>query len=200
MTNLISSARSTLTAGLIVCAVLLGIWIVGSPVDQLGLLSFLTRWVHVLAGIVWVGMIWFVNFIQLAAVQEADDAGRAALMKLVVPRVALTFRRASHLTVLSGFILLVTTGYLFDRWVFASTVYVPPIKAAMLGFGSVAALIMWFSVHMIIWPSVRILLGEVSGDEAAKAGARARVRTYARLNLLLAVPVTFVMVAAAHLY
>ena len=58
------------------CA-LLAIWAFCSPIDQLGLISFLTRWLHVLACIIWVGMIWFVNFIQLIAVQETDDAGRA---------------------------------------------------------------------------------------------------------------------------
>lgn len=200
MNAFLANARMTLVAGAVVAAILLAIWAFGSPIDQLGLISFLTRWVHVLAGMIWVGMIWFVNFIQLSAVQEADDAGRATLMKLVVPRVATLFRHASHLTVITGIILLGTTGYLFDRWIFSSTVYVPPMKGAMLALGSIAALAMWMFVHMFIWPALRIVLGEVEASDAEKAAARLRVRTFARLNLLLAIPVTFVMVAAAHLY
>ena len=60
-------------------------------------------------------------------------------------------------------------------------------------------LVMWMLVHMYIWPSLRLALGLRPGDEAAKAAARERVRLFARLNLLIAVPVTLAMVAAAHL-
>lgn len=200
MAMFLTSARTALIWGFVICAAILGIWLMGSTVDPLGLFSFLARFVHVLAGIVWVGMIWFVNFIQLAAVQEADDAGRAALMKLVVPRVAATFRMASHLTLASGVVLLVATGYLLDRWVFLSAVYIPPLKIMLLMIGVAAAVVMWVLAHMVIWPSLRILMGEVTADEAGRTVARNRVRTYARVNLMLAIPVTFVMVAAAHLY
>ena len=200
MGKILSSAQSALFLGFAICAVIAALWMMGSSFDPIGLTSFLLRWLHVLAAIVWIGMIWFVNFIQLAAVAEADDAGRATLMKLIVPRVAATFRHASHATLISGFALLMTTGYLFDRWVFLSAVYVPPLKNALLWSGVIGAVVMWVLVHMVIWPSLRILLGEVDADDAAKAQARARVRTYARINLVLAIPVTFVMVAAAHLY
>ncbi len=200
MAKLLSSAQSALLLGLILCAVILACWLLGSTVDVLGLASFLVRWLHVLAGLVWVGMIWFVNFIQLAAMAEADDAGRATLMKLIVPRVTITFQRASHVTVLSGFALLLTTGYLFDRWVFLSAVYIPTWKAALLWTGVIAALAMWAIVHMILSPAIRTLVSENAAAPAEKAAARARVRTWARINLVLAIPVTFVMVAAAHLY
>lgn len=200
MAKLLSSGQNALLLGLILCSAILALWLVGSPVDILGLASFLVRWLHVLAAVVWVGMIWFVNFIQLAAVAEADDAGRATLMKLIVPRVALTFRRAAHVTVLTGFGLLLTTGYLFDRWVFLSAVYIPPWKGVLLWSGVVAAIAMWAIVHMILWPAIRSLISENVTAPAEKAAARARVRTWARINLVLAIPVTFVMVAAAHLY
>jgi uncharacterized membrane protein len=139
-----------------------------------------------------------VNFIQLPALEEADEAGRATIHKLVGARVVTTFRRASHVTLASGAVLLVTTGYLFDRWVFASAVYVPPLKGLLLWSGTAAAVVMWVLVHMVIWPAVRVV--QSGADADAKAAARGRVRLCARINLFLAVPVTFVMVAAAHLY
>ena len=195
-----ASARNAALAGVAIAALVLAIWIVRSPIDTLGLVSFITRWLHILAAVIWVGMIWFVNFIQLAALEEADDAGRATLMRLVVPKVAATFRHASHMTLVSGFILLVTTGYLLDRWVFASAVYIPPLKAAMLWTGTLAALVMWALVHMVIAPALRIVAPESAANAEVRAAARARIKTSARINLMLALPVTFVMVAAAHLY
>lgn len=195
----ISSARSALVVGLILCGALLSLWLVDSRIDMLGLVSFLARFVHVLSAIVWVGMIWFVNFIQLAAGEEADDAGRQTILKLVAPRVAFMFRYASHVSLASGAVLLVTTGYMLDRWVFASAVYVPPLKAAFLWGGTVAAMIMWIIAHTIIWPNLKVLMSPAS-DAERKADARARIRWFARLNLVLALPVTFVMVGGAHLY
>ncbi len=194
------SAAAVLLIGLGVCAAILAAYIMSSRIDHLGLVSFLLRVTHILGGMIWVGMIWFVNFIQLAVVQTAEPADRSAIMRLIVPRVAATFRNASHLTVISGALLLVSSGYLFDRWVFPSAVYVPGFKSAMVWGGAIAAMVMWYLVHVVISPSLRVVLGETPGDEASKEVARGRVLTAARINLLLAIPVTFAMIGAAHLY
>src|SRR6185312_6146357 len=110
----------------------LGLWLFNWGLDGIGFISLLLRWVHVLGGILWVGMIWFVNFIQFAALDEADDVGRNTLHRLVVPRVAHVFRHASHLTAVSGVLLLASTGYILDSWVFLSAVYISPLRSALL--------------------------------------------------------------------
>ena len=200
MKTILESPAKALGLGCaITLAILLG-WLATAGADRIGLASFLLRFVHVLAAMVWIGMIWFVNFIQLAAVRDADDAGRAALMKWVVPHVAATFRHASHLTIVSGILLLITTGYLLDRLVFTSAVYIPPLRNMLLWGATLGGLAMWTFVHMLIWPALRTVLGETTADAEAKAAARARVATYARWNLVLMTPVTFAMIAAAHLY
>lgn len=203
MQRILSSGPAALTAGLalagLIVILFLGLWLLDGGLDGIGFISLLLRWVHILGGIIWVGMIWFVNFIQLAAIKEADDAGRAALHKLVVPRVAIMYRHASHLTVVSGILLLMSTGYVLDRWVFLSAVYIPPLRSALLWTGAAGGLVMWMFVHFIIWPNLQIVLGE-QADAAAKARARDQVRIYARLNLILAIPVILAMVAATHLY
>ena len=76
----------------------------------------------------------------------------------------------------------------------------PPSRAWLIGSGVLGALAMWMFVHMYIWPNMQVVLGLRPGDADAKARARARVILFARLNLVLAVPVTLAMVAAAHLY
>jgi uncharacterized membrane protein len=198
MNRALSSAAAAFVTGLGICALILVISLFDPSIDWLGFLSFLLRWVHILGGILWIGMIWFVNFIQFAALDEADDAGRVLLHKLVVPRVAHTFRHAAHLTLVSGVMLLISTGYLLDRWVFSSAVYIAPMRSVLLWSGVIAGAAMWGFVQFIIWPNLQIVLG--SGDAAAKAVARQRVRNFARINLILSIPVTFVMVAATHLY
>lgn len=204
MKRILSSGPAALAAGLALAGLMLvlfaGLWLLNRGLDGIGFISVVLRWVHVLAGIVWVGLIWFVNFILFAAIDEADEAGRGTLLKLVVPRVAHMFRHASHLTVVSGVLLLVSTGYVLDSWVFLSAVYIPPLRSVLLWVGAAAGFAMWIFVHFMIWPSLQIVLGERPADIEVKARAREQVRTYARINLILAIPVTLAMVAAAHLY
>jgi len=70
----------------------------------------------------------------------------------------------------------------------------------MMLVGTIGGIVMWAFVHFVIWPNLRIVLGESPAEPAAREHARETVKTYARLNLVLTLPVTFAMVAAAHLY
>ena len=167
--------------------------------DPRGLISVLLRFLHVVAAMAWIGLLFFVNFVQLKALEEADEASRSVISKWIVPRVATGFRHASHLTVFSGALLLVSSGYLLGDWIFSSAVYMPPVRTVMLAAGVLGGLVMWAFVNFVIWPSLKIALGPTAGDADAKAQARQTVKLFARLNLVLALPVTFAMVAAAHL-
>jgi hypothetical protein len=174
-------------------------WAADGSGDDLGVVSFLIRLVHVGAVMLWVGMIWFVNFIQLVALRDADDTARNALLVHVVPHVTALFSVTSHIVVASGAALLLTTGYLLDRWVFPSAVYIPSPRALMLWIGAFAGLAMWGLVHGVIRPGVASILNR-GEDPTNVAQARERVLMAARINLVLAIPVTFAMIAAAHLY
>ena len=193
---LLDNPARAVIAGLVLAALTLAVWLLTGPVDPRGLISVLLRFVHVLSAMVWVGLIFFVNFIQLRALQEADAPSRSAIAKWIVPHVATMFRHASHLTVLSGALLLVATGYLLGSWVFASAVYMPLPRILLLATGAFAGFLMWTFVNLAIWPNLKIVLGQATGDAET---ARQTVKRYARLNLVLAIPVTFLMVAAAHL-
>jgi uncharacterized membrane protein len=200
MTFLLSSARHALIAGIAIAVVAIVIALAAGGVDTLGFVSFLLRAIHVLAAIVWVGMIWFVNFVQHPAVVGADDAGRGTLLRLVVPNVAWIFRHASHLVIVSGVLLLIPTGYVLSAWVYGAPVYLSLVKSAAMAVAAAGAIAMWALVHHAIWPNLQVVLGQRPGDAEAKAAARAKVALYARTNLLLSIPVTVLMVAAAHLF
>lgn len=199
MHAILSSPLKSLAVGLAAAGVILLLWLGLAGADRLGLASFLLRWLHVLTVIAWIGLIWFVNFIQLPALGEASETDRSVIHRLIVPRVATAFRHASHGVLVSGILLLVTSGYLLDRLMFTSQVYIPPLRNWLLWGGTCAGIAMWAFVHFKLWPSIRIVLDPAAADDV-RARARETVRTYARLNLILSIPVTFVMVAAAHLY
>jgi uncharacterized membrane protein len=197
---MIEDPRAALGAGVGVTIILLIAWLIAAGTDTHGLISFLIRLVHVLAAMVWIGLVLFVNFIQLVVLQSADESSRAFLHKAVVPAVAWWFRHASTTAVVSGALLLVLGGYLLPSIAYGSGVYVPTARAVLMWIGVIGALAMWMFVHMYIWPNMQVVLGMRAGDDAAKAAARERVVLFARLNLILSLPVVFAMVAAAHLY
>lgn len=200
MQRIIDSPRASLATGAILAALLLAVWLIASGADGFGLLAFLVRLVHVFSAIVWIGLVVFVNFVQLVALKTADEPARNFLHKAIVPEVAWWFRHASTWAVISGAILLLTAGYVLPSLAYGTSVFVPAARASLLWIGVVGALAMWMFVHMYIWPSMQVVLGLRPGGADAKGRARARVAMFARLNLILALPVTFAMVAAAHLY
>jgi uncharacterized membrane protein len=200
MKGIIDSPSGALIAGLAIAVVLLLGWIVIAGADLFAFLVFVVRLLHVLAAMIWIGLVFFVNFVQLIVLRAADDPTRNFLHEAMVPRVAWWFRHASTVAVASGALLLLLSGYLLPSIVYGSGVYVPPERAVLLWAGVIGALAMWMFVHMYIWPNMQVVLGMRPGDADAKVQARARVVMYARLNLVLSVPVTLAMVAAAHLY
>src|SRR5262245_59447173 len=97
---------------------------------------------------VWVGLIVFVNFVQLVALQKADDPVRGFFAKSVIPQVAAWYRHASTVAVGTGAILLVTSGYLFPSLAYATEVGTPHARALLLWAGVLGGLAMWMFVHM----------------------------------------------------
>ncbi len=113
--------------------------------------------------------------------------------KEVAPRVAFWFRHMATLTVLSGIVLLFYTEHMSFEGISAP-------KGALLLISVLLGVVMLGFVHAVIWPGMQVILGLRPGDAAAKLAARKRVKTFARLNLVLAIPTTAAMVGAAHLY
>jgi len=200
MPGIIDNPRTALLAGAMLAALLLLVALLAGETDRLGLFSFLLRLTHVLAAMIWVGLVVFVNFVQLVALKDGDEVARGVIHTAIVPRVAWWFRHASTVTVLSGAVLLVFAGYLLPALIYGTSVFIPAAKAIVLWTAVLGALAMWMFVHMYIWPNMQVVLGLRPGDAEAKSAARGRVILFARLNLIIAVPVALGMIAAAHLY
>jgi uncharacterized membrane protein len=193
-----STPARALVAGLALVLVVALIWLAawGSEyrnvyLPNIGFVLF--RIVHILAAMIWVGLIWYVNFVQLVAVEALDDAGRAAVHKEVAPRVAFWFRHMATLTVLTGVVLIFYTEHMTFGGIAAP-------KGALLIVAAILGFAMLGIVHGVIWPGMQVILGLRPDTAEAKQAARKRVKTFARLNLVLAIPTTAAMVGAAHLY
>ncbi len=147
------------------------------------------RWLHITAGILWVGLLYFFNLVQMPAVAAAtkDTAGPgpAAIMKYIVPRALLWFRWASIVTWLAGAALLGPAFTLQPGF-------------TNIGIGSWLGTLLLFNVWAIIWPNQKKLLGLTPADEAQKMKAKKIIGLTARINLVLSLPLIYFMSAQAH--
>jgi uncharacterized membrane protein len=150
---------------------------------------FFVRWLHIMAGIMWMGLLWYLNFVQTPTVPKIEPAEhRAAITKFIAPNVLFWFRYSALVTVIFGLLLAWMKDYLVQALTFQRPAYV-------IGIGMWLALIMAFNVWFIIWPNQKKLLGivEASADEKAAAGKLAGMTS--RINTMLSIPMLYCMVA-----
>jgi uncharacterized membrane protein len=156
------------------------------------------RWFHFLAGIMWIGLLYFFNFVNVPAMKEATAAGEGApISKYVVPRALLYFRWGAVVTWLMGAGLLFTipgpngmNGFLAA---FGLQGFMAPI-----GIGAWLGTIMIFNVWVLIWPNQQKILGMVPATDEEKAKARRVAFLASRTNTMLSIPMLFFMATGPH--
>ena len=200
MESIFQSPGKSFGVGIVLAGLMTGLYVVLGGALDAEFLRFLTRAVHVLAAIIFIGLAWFVNFIMLPANYEQDDAGKKVIGKSFAPRAAWWLRHSSTLTVLAGLLLAAQNGYFMDVMTMGAWNDFAVPKHILLGLGIWIAIAMWGFVHMFIWPNMQVMLGMREGDMDAKGRARIKVRNFARINLMLAIPVIFIMVAAQNIF
>lgn len=198
MDRFIATPRAAIQASFVLSVVLLTLMLVVLRADALSALAISVRVIHVFAAMIWVGLVIFVNVVQLELAASAAAPERAFLMGSVAPRVATLYRHASTVTVAAGAVLLLTSGYVLPVLIYGTAVELGAVRGWAMALGTLGALAMWMFVHMFIWPALQVVTGMRAGDDVAKTAARGKVKRYARLNLILALPVTLLMIAAAH--
>ena len=194
MTNILSSLIKTVISGFVLLLVLL--FILSSQVELSFDSSFLFRWLHVLAGVMWIGLLWYFNFVQIPSMPSIPDEHKPAVSKVIAPKALFWFRWAALATVISGLILGYINGYLHS----AMTLDTSYGKNLMIGVGMWLGIIMAFNVWAIIWPNQKKALGivEVSKEDKLKAAKTAML--FSRTNTLLSIPMLYCMVGAQNLY
>jgi len=194
-----------------------GVWIAGFGLSILlalsvnlingdGLFTFntlaLIRWAHIIAGIIWVGLLYYFNFVQMPAIAAAtadeNGPGPAAIGRYILPRALLWFRWAALATWGTGALYLLSTDQLLS--VFTLGLSSGDTQYALgLGVGVWLGTVLLFNVWAILWPNQKKLMGLVSGvSEVELAKAKRTVATVARVNAVLSIPMLMFMVAGAH--
>ena len=160
--------------------------------------SWLFRYLHVLAGVMWIGLLWYLNFVQIPSMPKIPDEQKPAIGKVIAPAVLFWFRWAALATIVTGLIVAYLNGYVHQA--LALGIGSGGGKNTAIGIGMWLGLIMAFNVWFIIWPNQKKALGivECSPEEKPKAAKTAMLTS--RVNTLLSLPMLLSMVMAQNLY
>ncbi len=188
MASIFNSLGRTVLAGFVLLAlIVLGL---GANLNSIEL-PFLFRWIHVMVGVMWVGLLWYFNFVQIPSMPKIPDEQKPALGKVIAPTALFWFRWAALFTGISGMLLAVVNGYAHQAFTLQA-----PFRA--IGLGMWIALVMAFNVWFIIWPLQKRALGIVAVEPDVKAKSARVAMLVSRFNTMLSIPMLFLMVAQSH--
>tara|TARA_Y100001970_G_C14242765_1_gene865972 strand:- start:2579 stop:3181 length:603 start_codon:yes stop_codon:yes gene_type:complete len=200
MGNILQSLSKTIHLS-IVLAILLFLFLFfgndGFAIDRL-FWSWLFRYIHVIVGIMWIGLLWYFNFVQIPSMSKIPDEQKPAIGKVIAPAALFWFRWAAAMTILSGLILSWLNGYMHEA--FTLGIGSGGGKYTAIGIGMWLGVIMAYNVWFVIWPNQKRALGIVEVSPEIKAKSARTAMLFSRTNTLLSLPMLLSMVAAQNLY
>ena len=200
MVKILSSLPKTIHTSLAISILLfLGLFFnnEGFDIDRI-FWSWFFRYLHVISGIMWIGLLWYFNFIQIPNMAKIPDEHKPAIGKVIAPAALFYFRWAAVVTILTGLILGLLNGYLHE----AMTLGIGSGggRNTAIGIGMWLGLVMALNVWFVIWPNQKRALGIVECDPELKAKSARTAMLFSRTNTLLSLPMLLSMVAAQNLY
>tara|TARA_B100000686_G_scaffold246864_1_gene256341 strand:- start:50 stop:652 length:603 start_codon:yes stop_codon:yes gene_type:complete len=200
MSSILQSLSKTIHVSLALSILLfLGLYLGNGGFDfDLLFWSWLFRYIHVIVAIMWIGLLWYFNFVQIPSMPKIPDDQKPAIGKVIAPAALFWFRWAALLTVISGLILAYLNGYVHDALVLG--VSSGGGKPTAIGIGMWLGIIMAFNVWFVIWPNQKRALGIVDSDPEIKAKSAKTAMLFSRTNTLLSLPMLLSMVIAQNLY
>ncbi|MDP6436414.1 MAG: urate hydroxylase PuuD [Gammaproteobacteria bacterium] len=204
--NPLKSAWGTIISGLVLATIIAAITDLSIPGEG-SLSNSITIWLHVAAGVTWIGLLYYFNFVQVQALAEAagDEGGPGGggITKYVAPRALLWFRWAALVTWLSGAFYLMVNSDLINAFTLganASATSSGAMYGMTIGIGTWAGSVMLFNVWILIWPNQKKVLGIVEATADQIAGAKTVALMASRTNTMLSIPMLMSMVGAHHGY
>tara|TARA_Y100000591_G_C21841835_1_gene706098 strand:+ start:2169 stop:2771 length:603 start_codon:yes stop_codon:yes gene_type:complete len=160
--------------------------------------SWLFRYLHVISGVMWIGLLWYLNFVQIPSMPKFSEEQKPAITKIIAPTVLFWFRWAAFATIITGLIVAYLNGYLHQSMTLG--VGSGYGKNTAIGIGMWLGIIMAYNVWFIIWPNQKKALGIVECSPEEKPLAQKKALITSRVNTLLSFPMLLTMVAAQNLY
>ena len=187
MGSILSSLSKTVIAGFVLLGVIMAIF---GNINFLepAWLAFAFRWLHVMVGVMWIGLLWYFNFVQIPSMPKISDEHKPAISKVIAPEALFWFRYSALLTVITGLIVAWLNGYGHNALMLGE-------GYQAIGLGMWLAIIMAINVWFIIWPNQKRALGIVDAEPEVKAKSAKTAMLTSRTNTLLSVPMLYLMVA-----
>ncbi len=204
MASILTSLQNTVFAALVLAmlVLLIAVSALGVTLDH-AFGAFIIRWLHVIFAIMWIGLLWYFNFVQMPSMPKIPDEQKPAIGKVIAPEALYWFRWAAMATIITGITLAATNGYLVDAYTLGASQGFAVPKNILIGIGMWLATIMFFNVWFVIWPNQQKALNidNAFPDLAApdKAAAARTAMLFSRTNTMLSVPMLFCMVGAQNL-
>ena len=161
-------------------------------------LSWLFRYLHVLSGIMWIGLLWYFNFVQIPSMPNIPDEQKPAIGKVIAPKALFWFRWAALVTIVTGLIVAYLNGYIHQAMILG--IGEGYGKNTAIGIGMWLGIIMAYNVWFVIWPNQKKALGMIETAPEDKAKSAKTAMIFSRINTLLSIPMLLTMVAAQNLY
>ncbi len=193
MSAILTNLRNAVIAGVVLAVVVF--LVVGHTAYENAFWSWLFRYLHVVSGVMWIGLLWYFNFVQIPSMPKIPDEQKPAISKVIAPAALFWFRWAAMATLVTGLIVAHVNGYLVDALLLGTHTG----QATLIGLGMWIAMIMWFNVWFVIWPNQKKALGIVQVEPDAKAKAARTAMLTSRINTILSVPMLLLMTAQGHL-
>ncbi len=198
MAAILTSLRNTVIAGFVLALLVFIFYYVAMGYSDSAFPAFFLRWLHVLSGVMWIGLLWYFNFVQIPNMPEIPDDQKPAISKVIAPAALFWFRWGAMATIVTGIILAAMNGYLVEALLLGLSTGTSG-AITLIGIGMWLGIIMWFNVWFVIWPNQKKALGIVEVDADAKAAAARTAMLFSRTNTMLSVPMLFAMVGAQNL-
>jgi len=205
MAAFFANLRNTVVAGTILAVIVLFIRIIMGGLDlaSLDFWKFVVRWLHIICGVMWIGLLWYFNFVSTPTMPKIPAELKPALGKFITPAALFWFRWGAMGTLVFGIILAWMNGYLLQAYTLDATEHFATTSFVLIGIGMWLGTIMWFNVWFVIWPNQQKALNidnaypdlpQPDKDASAKTAGM-----FSRINTMLSIPMLFCMAAATHM-
>ena len=194
--NPLKTVTSALVTGVILMVIIS--LLLPASADSAVNLAALDRWLHIVSGVFWIGLLYYFNVVQIpglaAGLADKGGPGNAGIIKYIAPRALLWFRWGAVVTVVSG-VMLMEFAY-GGGGLMKGLLFRPGFET--IGVGAWLGLVMIFNVWVLIWPNQKKVIGVVPATDEEKAKARATATMVSRINFVLSLPMLMAMGGQSH--